>query len=222
MKIVILGPPGAGKGTQAKSICNKFSIPHISTGDIFRKHISMETSLGIEAKKYIEKGQLVPDDITINIVIDRLKKDDCTTGFLLDGFPRTVYQAKALDDFLFKSKTQLDTALLIDVPKYFIIERMSGRRVCPSCGASYHIKFNPPVFEGKCDVCGNDIIQRKDDKEETVIERLEIYDAETQPLIKYYKDKNLLNVVDGTKAINDVFKNICEILGEIKNDNNKK
>lgn len=215
MKIVILGPPGAGKGTQAKSICNKFSIPHISTGDIFRKHISMETSLGIEAKKYIDKGLLVPDDITINLVIDRLKKDDCRDGFLLDGFPRTVHQAKALDSFLSESGSRLDTVLLIDVPKYFIIERMSGRRVCPSCGASYHIKFNPPNFEGKCDVCGSDIIQRKDDHEETVVERLEIYDDETQPLIKYYKDKNLLDTVDGTKAITDVFKNICEILGEM-------
>lgn len=220
MKIVILGPPGAGKGTQAKSICNKFSIPHISTGDIFRKHISMETSLGIEAKKYIDKGQLVPDEITISLVLERLKEEDCGDGYLLDGFPRTVFQAKALDNFLLESGSKLDTALLIDVPPDYIIERMSGRRICPSCGASYHIKFNPPEVEGKCDVCGSVLIQRKDDQEKTVVERIEVYDEETQPLIEYYKNKNLLDVVDGTKAINDVFKNICEILGEKIDDNN--
>lgn len=213
MKIVLLGPPGAGKGTQAKSICNRFSIPHISTGDIFRKHISEMTPLGIEAKKSIDDGQLVPDSITISIVIDRLKQDDCRNGFLLDGFPRTVVQAEALDEFLFDKNESLDTALLIDVPKDFIIDRMSGRRVCYSCGASYHIKFNPPNFEGKCDVCGSDLIQRKDDEEETVRRRLDIYDDQTQPLIKYYREKNQLSVVDGTQAINDVFKNICDILG---------
>lgn len=213
MKIVLLGPPGAGKGTQAKSICNRFFIPHISTGDIFRKHILENTPLGIEAKKSIDKGQLVSDEITIDIVLERLKQEDCKSGFLLDGFPRTIVQANALDDFLEKQGEKLDTTLLIDVPKDFIVERMSGRRVCLSCGASYHVKFNPPIFEGKCDICGSDIIQRKDDKEETVRERLEIYDQQTEPLIKYYKDRNILAVVDGTQAINDVFKNICEILG---------
>lgn len=215
MRIVILGPPGAGKGTQAKAICNKFSIPHISTGDIFRRHISMGTSLGIEAKKYIDGGLLVPDNITINLVIDRIEQEDCMNGFLLDGFPRTVIQAESLDNFLIKSGHKLDTALLINLPKNYIIERMSGRRVCPSCGASYHVKFNPSTIEGKCDVCGNNIIQRKDDKEETVIERIEIYEEETQPLIEYYKKKNLLDVVDGTQPINGVFQNICEVLGEV-------
>lgn len=216
LKIVLLGPPGAGKGTQAKSICNKFSIPHISTGDIFRKHISEMTPLGIEAKKNIDKGLLVPDYITIQLVEERLKHNDCKNGYLLDGFPRTVVQAEALDDFLDNNNDRLTTALLIDVPKDFIINRMSGRRVCLSCGASYHIKFNPPVIEGKCEVCGSDIIQRRDDEESTVRNRLEIYDEQTQPLIDYYNDKNLLSIVDGTQAINDVFKNICDILGRDK------
>jgi adenylate kinase len=216
LKIVLLGPPGAGKGTQAKSICNRFSIPHVSTGDIFRKHISEKTPLGIEAKRNIDKGLLVPDRITIQLVKERLRQDDCRKGYLLDGFPRTVAQAEALDDFLINNKDRLSTALLIDVPKDFIIDRMSGRRVCLSCGASYHIKFNPPIIEGKCDICGSDIIQRKDDEEDTVRNRLEIYDKQTQPLINYYKDKNLLSVVDGTQAINDVFKNICDILGRDK------
>jgi adenylate kinase len=216
LKIVLLGPPGAGKGTQAKSICNRFSIPHVSTGDIFRKHISEMTPLGIEAKRNIDKGLLVPDGITIQIVEERLKQDDCQKGYLLDGFPRTVTQAEALDDFLGNIKDGLSTALLIDVPKDFIIDRMSGRRVCLSCGASYHVKFNPPINEGKCDICGSDIIQRKDDEESTVRNRLEIYDKQTQPLIDYYKQKNLLAVVDGTQAINDVFKNISDILGRDK------
>ncbi|MCM8710777.1 adenylate kinase [Clostridium sp. SYSU_GA19001] len=213
MKIVLLGPPGAGKGTQAKSICNRLSIPHISTGDIFRKHISENTSLGIEAKKSIDKGQLVSDELTIRIVLERLKNEDCKSGFLLDGFPRTVVQANALDSFLETEGQKLDTTLLIDVPKDFIIERMSGRRVCLTCGASYHIKFNPPIFEGKCDICGSDIIQRKDDEEKTVRERLDIYNQQTEPLIKYYRDKGILAVIDGTQAINDVFKNICKVLG---------
>lgn len=213
LKIVLLGPPGAGKGTQAKSICNRFSIPHISTGDIFRKHISEMTPLGIIAKENIEKGQLVPDELTIELVLQRLKLEDCKRGYLLDGFPRTVTQAEAFEKFLFDCGEKLDTALLIDVPMDFIVERMSGRRVCPSCGASYHMKFNPPNIEGKCDICGSDVLQRKDDEETTVKERLEIYDNQTQPLINYYKAKNLLSIVDGTQAINDVFKTICQILG---------
>ena len=216
MKIVLLGPPGAGKGTQAKSISNRYSIPHISTGDIFRKNISEKTPLGIEAKKYIDDGQLVPDEVTINMVNDRLQQEDCKNGYLLDGFPRTVHQADALQSFLNQIDDKLDTALLIEVPSEFILERMTGRRVCPSCGASYHIKFNPTKVEGKCDVCGSDIIQRKDDKEATVKERLDVYEKQTQPLIDFYKEKSLLSVVDGTKAINKVFENICKILGSEK------
>jgi len=216
VKIVLLGPPGAGKGTQAKSISNRYSIPHISTGDIFRKNISENTPLGIEAKKYIDKGQLVPDEVTINMVKDRLQEDDCKSGFLLDGFPRTVIQAEALQEFLLERDKNLDTALLIEVPTEFILERMTGRRVCPSCGASYHIKYNPPIHGDKCDVCGSDIIQRKDDSEETVSERLDVYKKQTQPLIDFYKEKNLLSVVDGTKAINEVFEGICALLGDFE------
>ena len=203
MKIVLLGPPGAGKGTQAKSISNRYSIPHISTGDIFRKNISENTPLGIEAKSYMDNGQLVPDEVTKN-------------GYLLDGFPRTVHQAEALDNFLTEREESIDTALLIEVPKEFILERMTGRRVCPSCGASYHIKFNPPTNDGKCDLCGSDVIQRKDDTEETVKERLDVYENQTQPLIDFYKNKKQLSVVDGTQAINEVFESICKILGSDK------
>lgn len=216
MKIVLLGPPGAGKGTQAKSISNRYSIPHISTGDIFRKNISENTPLGIEAKKHIDKGQLVPDEVTINMVKDRLQQEDCKQGYLLDGFPRTVQQAEALQEFLYDRNENINTALLIEVPTGFILERMTGRRVCPSCGASYHIKFNPPTVIGKCDVCGSDVIQRKDDAEETVSERLDVYEKQTQPLIDFYKERNLLSVVDGTKAINEVFEGICDILRDNK------
>ena len=213
MKIVLLGPPGAGKGTQAKSISNKYSIPHISTGDIFRKNISENTPLGVEAKSYMDNGQLVPDEVTINMVKDRLQQDDCKNGYLLDGFPRTVAQAEALQEFLDSRNENLDTALCIEVPSSFILERMTGRRVCTSCGASYHIKFNPPTNDGKCDLCGSDVIQRKDDTEETVKERLDVYENQTQPLIDFYGNKQLLSEVDGTKAINEVFRGICEILG---------
>lgn len=216
MKIVLLGPPGAGKGTQAKSISNRYSIPHISTGDIFRKNISEGTPLGIEAKSYIDKGQLVPDEVTINMVKDRLTWEDCKNGYLLDGFPRTVAQAEALEGFLADRNEKLDTALSIEVPSSFILERMTGRRVCPSCGASYHVKFNPPTKAGVCDVCGSDIVQRKDDTEETVSERLEVYERQTQPLIDFYNNRNLLSTVDGTKAINEVFESICSILGSVK------
>lgn len=212
MKIVLLGPPGAGKGTQAKSISTKYSIPHISTGDIFRKNISENTPLGVEAKSYMDAGQLVPDEVTINMVKDRLVQDDCKNGYLLDGFPRTVEQAEALQEFLSARGEKLDTALLIDVRKEFILERMTGRRVCPSCGASYHIKFNPTKTAGKCDLCGADVIQRKDDTEETVKERLDVYESQTQPLINFYEDKDMLSVVDGTQEINQVFESICKLL----------
>ena len=215
MKIVLLGPPGAGKGTQAKSISNRYSIPHISTGDIFRKNISEETPLGIEAKQYMDNGQLVPDEVTINMVKDRLTWEDCKNGYLLDGFPRTVAQAEALQEFLVSRNENLDTALCIEVPSSFILERMTGRRVCGSCGASYHVKFNPTKVEGICDVCGSEVVQRKDDREDTVRERLDVYERQTQPLIDFYKEKNLLSTVDGTKAINEVFNDICELFGRV-------
>lgn len=213
MKIVLLGPPGAGKGTQAKSISKRYNIPHISTGDIFRKHISELTPLGIEAKKHMDKGHLVPDELTIELIKDRLSQSDCKNGYLLDGFPRTVNQAEVLSNLLKQRDEQLNSALLIDVPKEYIIDRMTGRRVCPACGASYHIKYNPTLINGKCDLCGADIVQRKDDFEETVRERLDVYEAQTHPLIQYYSKKNLLATVDGTKAINEVFDSICKVLG---------
>lgn len=215
VKIILLGPPGAGKGTQAKSISNRYSIPHISTGDIFRKNISENTPLGIEAKKYIDNGQLVPDEVTINMVKSRLKEEDCQAGYLLDGFPRTVSQAEALQEFINNNGETLDTALLIYVPRDFILERMTGRRVCPSCGASYHINFNP-AMDGKCELCGSEVIQRKDDTAETVKERLDVYERQTQPLIDYYNNQRLLSQVDGTKAINEVFESICNIIGNNK------
>lgn len=215
MKIILLGPPGAGKGTQAKLITEKYSIPHISTGDIFRKNISEKTPLGIEAKRYMDNGQLVPDEVTIGIVNDRLIMEDCKNGFLLDGFPRTVKQAESLDLFLNSNKQKIDIALLIDVPKEFILERMTGRRVCSACGASYHIKFNPSKVESKCNICGSPLVQRKDDSEETVKERLDVYDRQTQPLIQYYKGKNILETVNGTEEINTVFEKTCDVLGAV-------
>lgn len=205
MRMILLGPPGAGKGTQAKLISEKCSIPHISTGDIFRKNISERTPLGTKAKEYMDKGQLVPDELTIDLVNDRLTYEDCKNGFLLDGFPRTVKQAEALEKFLQGNGKNLDTALLIDVPSDFILERMTGRRVCPSCGTSYHIKFNPPKNEGICDGCGSKIEQRKDDTEETVKERIDVYDKQTQPLVDFYASKDQLFVVDGTQSIDQVF-----------------
>lgn len=220
MKMILLGPPGAGKGTQAKSISKKYSIPHISTGDIFRKNISEKTPLGIEAKKYIDEGHLVPDQLTIDIVEDRLKQDDCVNGFLLDGYPRTVSQAEALERFLENEGQKLDTALLIKVPKEFILDRMTGRRVCTACGASYHVKYNPPKAEGICNACGSKVVQRADDNEATVNRRFDVYETQTQPLIDFYSNRNQLSEVDGTKAIDDVFKDICGILGAINSDNN--
>lgn len=216
MNIILLGPPGAGKGTQAKLISEKYSIPHISTGDIFRKNISEKTPLGVKAKSYMDKGQLVPDELTIDLVKDRLQQDDCKNGFLLDGFPRTVAQAEALDEFLHEDSQSINSSLLIDVPQEYILERMTGRRVCNSCGASYHVKFNPSKVEGKCDVCGSELIQRKDDSEETVRERLDVYSKQTQPLIQYYSDKEVLSTIDGTREIKEVFENISDILGSEK------
>lgn len=214
MNLILLGPPGAGKGTQAKLISSNFKVPHISTGDIFRANISQNTELGIKAKQYMDKGLLVPDEVTIDIVKDRLTKDDCKNGFLLDGFPRTVKQAEALDKFLNKNNSKIDASILIDVPKENIFERMTGRRVCSKCGASYHIKFNPTKVEGICDLCGSAVVQRKDDSEETVKERLDVYDKQTQPLVEYYKSQKVLKPVDGAQDINKVFEDIKNALRE--------
>ena len=213
MKIVLLGPPGAGKGTQAKSISNRYSIPHISTGDIFRKNISEGTPLGIEAKSYIDKGQLVPDEVTIGIVQERLLEDDCKKGFLLDGFPRTIAQAEALETFLKENGIVLDAVLDVNVPAEILVRRMVGRRVCKGCGATFHVEFNAPKQEGICDVCGTPLIQRADDTYETANSRLEVYDNNTAPLLDFYNTRGLLKTVNGDQALDKVFEDIKNVLG---------
>lgn len=213
MNIVLLGPPGAGKGTQAKQIEEKYSIPHISTGDIFRKNIKEKTPLGVTAKEYIDKGYLVPDDITIAIVEDRLKQDDCFKGFLLDGFPRTIEQADALDKVLKMQDKKVEFVINIQVPEEELIKRLTGRRVCTACGASYHMIFNPPKEDGICDLCEGKLIQRPDDSIETVTNRLGVYRKQTEPLINYYKNKQILYNINGEQDIQKVFSDICSILG---------
>lgn len=213
MKLIIMGPPGAGKGTQAALIKNTLNIPHISTGDMFREAIKNETPLGVEAKRYIDNGELVPDSVTIGLVRERLSNKDCQKGFLLDGFPRTIPQAKALDEILKDLNLNLDAVINIAVDDNVLVDRIVGRRVCPKCKAGYHITNLKPKVDGICDVCGEKLVQRKDDTEETVKERLDVYEKQTQPLIDFYKDKNLLSTVDGTQAINKVFESICRVLG---------
>ena len=214
MKIIMLGAPGAGKGTQAKMIAEKYSIPHISTGDIFRANIKNGTELGMEAKKYMDQGLLVPDELTVKILLDRVAKDDCKKGYVLDGFPRTIPQAEVLDKALSELGDKIDYAINVEVPDENIIKRMGGRRACLSCGATYHIEHIPPKKEGICDVCGKELVLRDDDKPETVKNRLNVYHEQTQPLIDYYTAKNVLHEVDGTKAMEDVFSSIVSILGE--------
>ena len=213
MRLVLLGPPGAGKGTQASAIVKKYNIPHISTGDIFRANIKEGTELGKKAKEYMDKGLLVPDDVVVSIVKDRLTKEDCKEGFLLDGFPRTVNQADALDKELSQMGIKLDKVVNIDANKEILITRAIGRRICRECGATYHIKFNPSKVENVCDIEGGQLFQRDDDKEETVAKRIEVYLKETQPLIDYYKEKGLILNVDGTKPINEIFEEIVKALG---------
>lgn len=213
MKIIMLGAPGAGKGTQAKMIADKYQIPHISTGDIFRSNIKEGTELGKEAKTYMDKGLLVPDELTVKILLDRVAKDDCKNGYVLDGFPRTIPQAEVLDEALAKLNDKIDYAIDVDVPDENIIRRMSGRRACLACGATYHIEHIPPKTEGICDRCGKELVQRDDDKEETVKNRLNVYHEQTQPLIDYYTNAGILKTVDGTVDIEDVFGAIVEILG---------
>lgn len=213
MKIVMLGAPGAGKGTQAKMIAEQYGIPHVSTGDIFRMNIKNGTELGKEAKTYMDKGELVPDELTVRILLDRVAQEDCKNGYVLDGFPRTIPQAEVLDAELTKLGDAIDYAINVDVPDENIIRRMSGRRACVSCGATYHIVHIPPKKEGICDKCGAELILRDDDKEETVKNRLNIYHAQTQPLIDFYTNKGVLKTVDGTVDSAEVFAAIKAILG---------
>lgn len=204
MRLILLGPPGAGKGTQAKRVIEEFDIPHISTGDIFRKNIKEKTELGQKVEGLLAEGKLVPDELTIEIVWDRLDQEDCKNGFLLDGFPRTIPQAEALDEGLAKRGLKLDRVLNIDVDKDSLVKRLSGRRVCPNCGASYHIDNNPTKVDGICDACKTPVIQREDDKEETVLDRIKVYDSQTKPLVDFYNKQDLVFTVDGTLPIDEI------------------
>jgi adenylate kinase len=215
MRIIMLGAPGAGKGTQAKRISAKYDIPHISTGDIFRANIKNGTQLGIKAKSYMDKGLLVPDELVLEIIIDRLAEADCKKGYVLDGFPRTIPQAEALDAALIRNNESIDYAIEVDASDAEIIKRMSGRRACPVCGATYHIRTIPPKQEGICDNCGSELILRDDDKPETVQKRLEVYHAQTHPLLQYYKNKGVLRTVDGVKDADEAFKDIEDILNKV-------
>lgn len=214
MKIIMLGAPGAGKGTQAKMIADKYGVPHISTGDIFRANIKEGTDLGKEAKSYMDKGLLVPDELTVKILLDRVAKDDCKNGYVLDGFPRTIPQAQVLDKALAERSDAIDYAIDVNVPDENIVNRMSGRRACLACGATYHIVHIPPKTEGVCDRCGKELVLRDDDKPETVKKRLGVYHDQTQPLIDFYAEKGILRTVDGTVDMQDVFAAITTILGE--------
>ena len=213
MKIIMLGAPGAGKGTQAKMIAEKYGLPHISTGDIFRANIKNGTELGKEAKEYMDKGLLVPDELTVRLLLDRVAKEDCKNGYVLDGFPRTIPQAEVLDAELEKLGEKVDYAVNVDVPDENIVNRMSGRRACVGCGATYHVVYAPTKKEGICDACGAELILRDDDKPETVQKRLSVYHEQTQPLIDYYRNKGILKDVDGTMEMDAVFQAITEILG---------
>ena len=213
-RVVLLGPPGAGKGTQAAMISEKYHVQHISTGDIFRANIKEGTPLGKKASEYMDKGLLVPDELVCDLVEDRIQHEDCKEGYLLDGFPRTVFQAEHFDKFLSERGEKLDVVLDIEVPSEVILPRMAGRRVCRGCGATYHITNNPPKKEGVCDACGGELYQRVDDAEETVKNRLKVYADQTSPLIDYYTRKGTNKVVDGTKAPSEVFKDICALLGD--------
>ena len=214
MKIIMLGAPGAGKGTQAKMIADKYGVPHVSTGDIFRANIKNGTERGMEAKKQRDQGLLVPDELTVKILLDRVSQPDCKNGYVLDGFPRTIPQAEVLDKALAELGESIDYAIDVDVPDENIVKRMSGRRACVSCGATYHVVHVPPKKEGICDRCGSELILRDDDKPETVKNRLDVYHKQTQPLIDFYTKKGVLKTVDGTVDMQDVFKAIVAILGE--------
>ena len=213
MKIIMLGAPGAGKGTQAKKIAEKYHIPHISTGDIFRANIKNGTELGMKAKSYMDQGQLVPDDVTIGMLLDRISQEDCAEGYVLDGFPRTIPQAESLTKALEERGESMDYAINVDVPDQAIVTRMAGRRACLACGATYHIVYNAPKKENVCDVCGEGLVLRDDDKPETVQKRLTVYHDQTKPLIDYYGKAGILVTVDGTQDLNKAFEDIVSVLG---------
>ena len=212
MRIVLLGAPGAGKGTQAKMLIGKYGIPQISTGDILRKAVADGTPLGKEAKAIMERGELVPDKIVLGLVEERVKQDDCKKGFILDGFPRNTAQAESLDKLLNELNMPLTSALSVDVPKEDLMKRLTGRRTCKGCQQMYNIYYTPPKKEGVCDKCGGELFQRADDKEETIKKRLDVYDAQTAPLIDYYAKKGILKSVAGTGSIDEIFKKVCNIL----------
>lgn len=214
MNIIIFGPPGAGKGTQAKKMVDFYGIPQISTGDILRANVREGTELGLAAKAYMDKGELVPDEVLIGIIKNRLKEEDCENGFILDGYPRTIPQADALATILDEINKPIDVVLNLEVPDEELVERISGRLMCNNCGASYHRTFNPPKKEGVCDICGGELFQRADDREEAVKNRLDVYKRQTQPLIDYYAKQGLLVFLDGTKDINEVFEDIKAVLSK--------
>ncbi len=213
-RVVLLGPPGAGKGTQATGIAEKYSIPHLSTGDIFRANVKEGTPLGKKAKEYMDAGALVPDELVCDLVEDRVTKDDCSNGFLLDGFPRTIFQAEHFDRFLKEHGMELDKVIDIEVAEDILLPRMLGRRVCRNCGKTYHIVNMPPKVEGVCDVCGGEVYQRADDSEETVLNRFKVYNEQTSPLIEYYTNTGKLAPIDGATGLEKVFADICAALGE--------
>ncbi|AST05793.1 adenylate kinase [Anoxybacillus flavithermus] len=216
MNLVLMGLPGAGKGTQAEKIVEKYKIPHISTGDMFRAAIKEGTELGLQAKSYMDRGDLVPDEVTIGIVRERLSKDDCQNGFLLDGFPRTVAQAEALETLLQQLDRSIDYVINIEVDKSILMERLTGRRICKECGATYHLVFNPPAQAGVCDKCGGELYQRADDNEATVANRLEVNMKQAQPLLDFYEAKGYLRNINGQQHIDQVFADICELLGGLQ------
>lgn len=216
MKLLILGPPGAGKGTQALQISKKFDIPHISTGDIFRANIKGNTPLGKKAMEYMNKGELVPDELTCDLVFDRIMQDDAKKGFLLDGFPRNIFQAEKLDEVLKQRNLKLDCVINVSVEDSVLIERAVGRRLCKECGATYHIKFNTTKVEGICDECGGSLYQRDDDKEETIKNRIDVYNKSTKPLIDYYTKQNIIANIDGQKDIDVVFDDIVKAVESVK------
>ncbi|KFZ42194.1 adenylate kinase [Anoxybacillus flavithermus] len=216
MNLVLMGLPGAGKGTQAEKIVEKYKIPHISTGDMFRAAIKEGTELGLQAKSYMDRGDLVPDEVTIGIVRERLSKDDCQNGFLLDGFPRTVAQAEALETLLQQLDRSIDYVINIEVDKSILMERLTGRRICKECGATYHLVFNPPTQAGVCDKCGGELYQRADDNEATVANRLEVNMKQAQPLLDFYAAKGYLRNINGQQHIDQVFADICELLGGLQ------